>query len=74
MTNQTKGRTVGMHLHLTLTVTPTGLPPGVLRCGFGTPGKAQRGRSRRWIDGCQDIARLASKLTRGTRVIAVTDR
>ena len=72
--NQTKSRTQGMHLHLTLAVTPTGLPLGVLRCGFGTPHKAQGGKSRRWIDGYRDIAQAAGKLTRGTRVIAVMDR
>ena len=72
--NQTKSRTRGLHLHLTLAVTGTGLPLGVLRCGFGTPGKSQGGKSRRWIDGYRDIASAASKLTRGTRVIAVMDR
>ena len=72
--NQAKSRTQGMHLHLTLTVTPTGLPLGVLRCGFGTPHKAQGGKSRRWIDGYRDIAQAAGKLTRGTQVIAVIDR
>ena len=72
--NQAKSRTQGMHLHLTLAVTPTGLPLGVLRCGFGTPHKAQGGKSRRWIDGYRDIAQAAGKLTRGTQVIAVIDR
>ena len=35
--NQTSAKTLGLHLHLTLTVSGTGLPLGVLRCGFDEP-------------------------------------
>ena len=72
--NQTSSRTKGLHLHLTLAVTPQGLPLGVLRCGFGTPPKALGGKSRRWIDGYRDIAKAARSLTRRTRLVAVMDR
>ena len=72
--NQTASKTKGLHLHLTLAVTAQGLPLGVLRCGFGTPSKAEGGKSRRWIDGCRDIAAAADELPRRTRVIAVMDR
>ena len=70
--NQTSSKTLG--LHLTLAATPQGLPLGVLRCGFGTPGKQRGGKSRRWIDGYRDIAQAARSLTRKTRLIAVMDR
>ena len=72
--NQTTSKTKGLHLHLTLAVTAEGLPLGVLRCGFGTPPKAEGGKSRRWLDGYRDIARAARSLTRRTRLIAVMDR
>ena len=49
--NRTRSKTKGLHLHLTLPVTSEGLPLGVLRCGFGTPPKADGGKSRRWING-----------------------
>lgn len=35
--NQTSAKTLGLHLHLTLAVSGTGLPLGVLRCGFDKP-------------------------------------
>ena len=35
--NQTSAKTLGLHLHLTLAVSGTGLPLGVLRCGFDEP-------------------------------------
>ena len=72
--NQTASKTKGLHLHLTLAVTRQGLPLGVLRCGFGTPPKAQGGKSRRWIDGYRDIAAAGRDLTRKTRLVAVMDR
>ena len=72
--NQTRSKTRGLHLHLTLAVTAQGLPLGVLRCGFGTPPAADGGKSRRWIDGYRDIADAAQSLTRRTRVVAVMDR
>ncbi len=72
--NQTRSKTQGMHLHLTLAVTCEGLPLGVLRCGFGTPTKQQGGKSRRWIDGYRDIAKAAQELTRRTQLISVMDR
>ncbi|MDE2826716.1 MAG: IS4 family transposase [Bacteroidota bacterium] len=72
--NQTASKTLGLHLHLTLAVNAKGLPLGVLRCGFGTPGAQQGGKSRRWIDGLRDIAAAAGELTGKTRVIAVMDR
>ena len=35
--NQTSAKTLGLHLHLTLAVSGTGLPLGVMRCGFDEP-------------------------------------
>ncbi len=72
--NQTSGKTLGLHLHLTLAATPQGLPLGVLRCGFGTPSPERGGKMQRWIDGYRDILGAARALTRRTRVIAVMDR
>ena len=72
--NQTKSKTLGLHLHLTLATTAHGLPLGVLRCGFGTPPKQAGGKSRRWIEGYRDIGQAARELTGRTRVIAVMDR
>ena len=72
--NQTRSKTLGLHLHLTLAVNAKGLPLGVLRCGFGTPAQEQGGKSRRWIDGYRDSAEAARELTGKTRVIAVMDR
>ncbi len=72
--NQTRGKALRLHLHLTLATTAQGLPLGVLRCGFGTPAKAASGKSRRWIEGYRDIAEAGRALTRQTRLIAVMDR
>jgi len=82
-TNQTKARTLGLHLHATLAVTGAGLPLGVLRLGFDPAGprspeaKERRGTrrgTRRWIDGLTDIAKAAREVSRATRVISVCDR
>ena len=35
--NQTSAKALGLHLHLTLAVSGTGLPLGVMRCGFDEP-------------------------------------
>ena len=72
--NQTGTGTLGLHLHLTLAVTTQGLPLGVLRCEFGTPAKARSRKTRRWLDGYEDIAEAARELKPRTRVIAVMDR
>ena len=40
--NQTSARTLGLHLHLTLAVSATGLPLGVLRCGFDEPASPEQ--------------------------------
>ena len=72
--NRPSGKTKALHLHLTLAVTSEGLPLGVLRCGFGTPRKADGGTSRRWIDGLRDIGQAAQSLTSRTRLISVMDR
>ena len=72
--NQTGTGTLGLHLHLTLAVTAQGLPLGVLRCEFGTPAKARGRKTRRWLDGYEDIAEAARELPPRTRVIAVMDR
>ena len=72
--NRPSGKTKALHLHLTLAVTSEGLPLGVLRCGFGTPRKADGGTSRRWIDGLRDIGQAAQLLTSRTRLISVMDR
>ena len=72
--NRPSGKTKALHLHLTLAVTSEGLPLGVLRCGFGTPRKADGGTSRRWINGLRDIGQAAQSLTSRTQLISVMDR
>ena len=77
--NQTSARTPGLHLHATLAVTGSGLPLGVLRCGFDAPpgGSGKPGhqpKSRRWLQGFDDTLAAAGELTGRTRVIAVMDR
>ena len=66
--------TVGLHLHLTLAMTPQGLPLGVLRCGFGPADPKRGGKPQRWLAGYRDLAAAANELTRQTRLIAVMDR
>ncbi len=39
--NQTRGKALRLHLHLTLATTAQGLPLGVLRYGFGTSAKGR---------------------------------
>ncbi len=80
--NQTAAETLGLHLHLTLAVNCEGLPLGVLRCGFDAPpaagenaaGDDVAGKTRRWLDGLDDIAGAAAELSRKTRVVGVMDR
>ena len=67
--NQTAAQTLGLHLHLTLAVNGEGLPLGVLRCAFDAPPAA--GKTRRWLDGLDDIAGAAAELSRKTRVVGV---
>lgn len=66
--------TLRLHLHVTLAVTVQGLPLGVLRCEIGTPVKARGGKTRRWLDGYEDIVEATRDVPRRTRVIAVMDR
>jgi len=72
--NQTSAKTRGLHMHLTLAVTPEGLPLGVLRCGFGTPSQRAGGKTQRWIAGCRDTVAAARSLTQRTKLVAVMDR
>ena len=80
--NQTAAQILGLHLHLTLAVNGEGLPLGVLRCGFDAPpaagenaaGDDVAGKTRRWLDGLDDIAGAAAELSRKTRVVGVMDR
>ena len=84
-TNQTGAQTLGLHLHSTLAVTPSGLPLGVLNARFVAPQPkaADRGdghnkapeerKSARWIEGLRDCAELARELGPG-RVVCVMDR
>ena len=84
-TNQTGAQTLGVHLHSTLAVTPSGLPLGVLNAQFVAPQPkvAERGeghnkapekrKSARWIEGFRDCAELARELGPG-RLVCVMDR
>ena len=84
-TNQTSAKTLGLHLHSTLAVTPSGLPLGVLNAQFVAPEPkaADRGeghnkapeerKSARWIEGFRDCAELARELGPG-RLVCVMDR
>ena len=84
-TNQTGAQTLGLHLHSTLAVTPSGLPLGVLNARFVAPEPkaAERGdghnkapeerKSARWIEGLRDCAELARELGPG-RLVCVMDR
>ena len=84
-TNQTGAQTLGLHLHSTLAVTPSGLPLGVVNAKFVAPqpqaaerddgpGKAARERkSAHWLEGFRDCAELARELG-PTRVVCVMDR
>ena len=67
-----------LRLHVTLAVTDSGLPLGVLRLGFDStkarpPEVAARRSARRLLDGFTDIAKTAREVNGGTRVIAVCD-
>ena len=77
--NRTGAKSLGLHLHATLAVTDTGLPPGVLRLGFDPvvrrPAVAEERRNtRRWLDGFTDIAGAVREVGGRTRVISVCDR
>ena len=84
-TNQTSAKTLGLHLHSTLAVTPSGLPLGVLNARFIAPqpkaashGEGhhpapQERKSARWIEGFRDCAELARTLGPG-RLVCVMDR
>ena len=84
-TNQTGAQTLGLHLHSTLAVTPSGLPLGVLNARFVAPQPkaADRGdghnkapqerKSARWIEGFRDCAELTRALGPG-RLVCVMDR
>lgn len=84
-TNQTGAQTLGLHLHSTLAVTPSGLPLGVLNAQFVAPQPkasqravghdkaAQERKSARWIEGFRDCAELARELG-PARLVCVMDR
>ena len=74
--NQTGAKSRGLHLHATLAVSDTGLPLGVLRLGFDAvkPRAEARRKTRRWIDGFNDIVKAVRDVSRKTRVISVCDR
>ncbi len=73
-------RTLGLHMHSTLAVSPEGIPLGLLQIQYDAPdGQAQRGRpleqrkTFRWIRGLRDCAEVAGQLA-GPRLVAVMDR
>ncbi len=75
--NQTKAKTLGLHLQATLAVSAQGLPLGVLRLGFDpvaqTPAKS-RTKVPRWLAGLEDVAEAVREVSGKTRVISVCDR
>ena len=76
--NQTRAKSLGLHMHTTLAVTETGLPLGVLKLGFDPKARPSeetiaRG-SERWLSGLDDIAKAVSEVAVRTRVISVCDR
>ncbi|MCY3612218.1 MAG: IS4 family transposase [Gemmatimonadetes bacterium] len=77
--NQTKAKSLGLHMHATLAVTETGLPLGVLRLGFDPQAKLSKEEERRrktvrWLEGFDDTADAVREVGGKTRVIAVCDR
>ena len=54
--NQTSAKTLGLHLHLTLAVNSTGLPLGVLRCGFDEPPACEESNVQGLGDGHEEQA------------------
>ena len=75
--NQTKAKTLGLHLHATLAVSDRGLPLGVLRLGFDpAEQKAKKSRIKvpRWLDALKDVAEAVREVSGKTRVISVCDR
>jgi hypothetical protein len=84
--NQTGAKSMGLHLHSTLVVTPDGLPLGVLRaeCEAREPKSAEDKRppasipieekkTYSWILSLRDIKEVARKMP-DTHVLSVTDR
>ena len=77
--NQTKAKSLGLHMHATLAVTETGLPLGVLAAGFDPQAKLSKAEERRrktvrWLEGFDDTADAVREVGGRTRVIAVCDR
>ena len=74
--NQTKAKTRGLPLHVTMAATANGLPLGVLRCswrGIRRRGRLRPGR-KQWLDGYLDICQAAEGLSRKSRLICIMDR
>ena len=74
--NQTKTRTKGMDLHVTLALNTAGLPLGVVRTAYLDPDAktTHPPRMQRWIDGMRDVAALQQASGKHTRAICVMDR
>ncbi|MDO9262596.1 MAG: IS4 family transposase [Desulfosalsimonadaceae bacterium] len=85
-TNQTGGKSKGLHLHCTIAVTTDGLPLGVLRAQHVVP-RIQSGTDNRsrsaipiqekgsycWIEGARDCMKIAQEMP-DTRLVSVMDR
>jgi hypothetical protein len=83
-TNQTGAKSLGLHLHSSLVLTPDGIPLGVLRStcyAWEEKGKAgkkwarpiEEKKSFRWLEGHRDCVKIA-KRTPKTRILSVMDR
>ena len=73
--NQTKAKTRGLPLHVTMAATADGLPLGVLRCSWRDPQTGPLApRSQQWLDGYLDICQAAEGLSRKSRLICIMDR
>ena len=78
--NQSGSGTLGLHMHSTLVVDGEGVPLGVPQIQYeapeaGGPKRKPAGerKTRRWVEGLRECARLASELE-GVRPVSVMDR
>ena len=73
--NQTKTKTLGLSLHMTLALTEDGLPLGVMRCSYRAPDTGPEAPgTQQWLEGYKDVCEARKELSRKSRVVVIMDR
>ena len=73
--NQTKTKTLGLPLHMTLALTEDGLPLGVMRCSYRAPDTGPEAPgTQQWLEGYKDVCEARAALSRKSVVVVIMDR